>query len=66
MSFAPRHGYGEGVQWVILALKDSDKMIVSYWLPQDHTNRDGSWLYLRPGEEPVAWCAVDHPSPRRT
>jgi len=61
MSFAPRPGYGEGVQKVLLAIKGSDKMVVSYWLPQDYTNREGGWFSVRPGEEPIAWFPISHP-----
>ncbi len=62
MSFAPRPGYGEGIEWVLLALKDTDKMKASYWQPQDYTNREGGWFGLRPGEEPIAWYPIEHPS----
>ena len=62
MSFAPRLGYGEGVQKVLLAIKGSDKMVVSYWLPQDYTNREGGWFGVRPGEEPIAWFPIKHPN----
>jgi hypothetical protein len=63
MSFAPRPGYGEGVQWVVLAVEGSDNMVVSYWLPQDYTNREGGWFRLKPGEEPIAWFPISHPKP---
>lgn len=63
MSFAPRPGYGEGVEWVVLAIEGSDNMVVSYWLPQDYTNREGGWFRLKPGEEPIAWFPISHPKP---
>lgn len=64
MSFAPRPGYGEGIEQVLLAIKGTDRMKVSHWLPQDYTNREGGWFGLKPGEEPVAWFPIEHPEKR--
>lgn len=58
---APRPAYGEPTREILIVIKGQRRAIVSRWIPDDHSNRDGRWLNLKTGEEIGAWCEITYP-----
>ena len=59
----PKPSYGEKVREILIMIKGEHRSIISRWVPDDHTNRDGRWLGLKPDEQIGAWCEITYPAP---
>lgn len=62
MDDAPRAGYGEGRQEIIVAIRGMNKCVVTHWVPQDYTNQEGHWFGVDRREKLIAWKPAEHPS----